>query len=200
MKKWQLLQSASAFYNPCVWTKARRAWGAWVSAGRTFSPSRRVTFSPHHSWKEQEWTRAGSEGERAQAINKPVKTSQETWVRSDPITSPGVRASGSPRDLTVIIFKALIFPERFPPFRSPGGINTWMVWPSSCSWSALRVGAHTRCRASWIWDLKCGWYTEGQTFRQYSVHLSSHSWGNWGAERWCDFSRIYASKERHGWD
>lgn len=115
----------SAFYNPCVCTEARRAWGAWVSLGRTFSPSRRVTFGPHHSWKEQEWTRAGSEGERAHAMNKSVKTSQETWVRNDPITISGLRASGSPRDFTVICFKPLIFPEWFPPFR-PLGRNEHM--------------------------------------------------------------------------
>ena len=93
---------------------------------RIISLDRRVTFGDHNSWKEQDWTIAGSKGKRGQAINKRIKTRQARWIRSDPITSPGLSASGSRGDFTVICFKLLIFSERFPSSRLEG-MNKWML-------------------------------------------------------------------------
>lgn len=70
-----------------------RGWGL---LGRTISPCGRATFGDHSSWKEQEWTIAGSGGEIGQAISKQIKTRQERWIRSDPRTSPGLSASAHP--------------------------------------------------------------------------------------------------------
>ena len=114
------------FHNPCVWIEARKAWGAGDSSSKSHLSRQKGDIWWSRFLKGTRMDNSRKQGKRGQAINKQIKTRQERWIRSDPITSPGLIASGSRGDFTVICFKLLIFSERFPSSRLEG-MNKWML-------------------------------------------------------------------------
>lgn len=107
------------------------AWGGQKPKRGWAEPSlhRRATFGDLNSSEEQSMDNSGKWGsgaDQGHAINKQIKTRQELWIRNDPITSPGLSASGSPGDFTVVCFKSLICSERCPS-SCLEGMGKWMA-------------------------------------------------------------------------
>lgn len=119
-----------------------------------------------------EW---GPGAEGGHAINRQIKTRHEPRIRSDLVASPGLSASGSPGDFTVVGFKSLIFSESFPS-SCLEGVGKWMPYPNHCPLMFYAcVSVRFPCLVSQ--DLRGGLFIELQNFKDKSepgISLTCH--------------------------